>query len=243
MAKQDFITIMVTGGRTYTVNVTGETKTGDDMTLKAQWITEANKQTIDFEPGLMFWGSHNAVFNKSDPLRAALVSERNDLQADMEVCLLITGFELPRPGNPVWDKIFVPEKHLRGSREAGSLRAVYNHVGEDSGLNIRAGLTVHEGNGSWSSWPAHEFETQALMAPAQLFPEFHEVFAYLTEPANMWGVQVAAPPNADTRYEACINVVRDRDIQRIVLGAHPVVAAPGVRLAYLWAYVGGWEKF
>ena len=213
--------------------------------LKAQWVTPRNYQQLSaIEPALMFYGSLDSVFHSASPLNAALITEKDEIQYDSDICLLITGFELPLRGLDVWNGAFGSDsKHVRGNAEDGNLRSVYEYVGKESGLTIRAGVTVHHTGGTWSSWPAHEFEMQALMAPTQLFPHFSEIFAYITNPCDMWGIRVSAPSKAETRYQGGVKVFRDRDICDVPLGAHPVVAAPGTRLAYIWAYVGGWDKF
>ena len=134
---------------------------------------------------------------------------------------------------------------VRGSTADGNERRVYEWVNKSYGLGLYAGLTVHEGRGTWSSWPTHEFETEALRAPVNLFPDFEEQFAFVTQPWGMWGVMVR---NGTAReggvYAGKMDTVafRDREIWNIVLGSHPVVAAPGVQLAYMWSYCGGWSK-
>ena len=77
--------------------------------------------------------------------------------------------------------------HLVGDPEDGTARKVYVlDIGDKA--NIRAGLTVHAGNGSWSSWPPHKFESEAMLAPVK--PRFEELFAYVTRPSGGWGVQI-----------------------------------------------------
>ena len=137
--------------------------------------------------------------------------------------------------------------HDRGSRRDGTARTVYEYVDMYSCLPIRMGLTVHETLGSWSSWPPHEFEAEALRAPLPLFAEFYEEFAFVTQPAGMWGLQLRRDGRRSNNhdYESMINVVRDLSITSVALGSHPVVAGPGTKMAYFWCYsaIEGWEKF
>jgi len=220
--------------------------TSPKPTLRAKWITRAS----ELEPGLLFYADQFTDVFGSDPqvaVTASLVTDHESYKLDtdfnVELMLLVTGFKMPAPGDELWNFTFMGEKHTRGSERDGNLREVYEYVGHDSGLPVRAGLTVHSGRGSWSSWPAHEFETQSLMAPVALYPNFQEVFAFITDPMGMWGIQVNSPARTDTRYDAGIDAFVDKQISYPVLGAHPVVAAPGTRLAYLWCYEGGLEKF
>lgn len=150
--------------------------------------------------------------------------------------------------------------HEVGKAEGGYLRMVYTFAGPRSGLPVRAGLTVHSAQGSWSSWPPHAFERQALMNPGPV--DFVEKFAYLTWPPGGWGVQVrkgtfpeqnitagshmSVYPHASGGLVDEITLIKDRDILPIPAGSHPVVAGPGYRLAYFWCYTARYnppEKF
>ena len=220
--------------------------TSEMSTLSVQWITKVS----ELQPGLLFharkvddvFGAHPGT-----ALTVSLVSDREScrlVDRNTELMLLVTGFELPAPGHPYWHTPLTGEQHTRGDTHDNNLREVYEYVGRTSGLPIRAGLTVHTSCGTWSSWPPHAFEAQSLLAPAPLYPGFKELFAYITQPAGMWGIQISSPGAPDTRYKAGVDVIRDREIRPVVLGAHPVVAAPGVKLAYLWVYTHiGREKF
>ncbi len=75
--------------------------------------------------------------------------------------------------------------------------------------------------GRWSSWPPHRHEQE-------------EVYLYRFGPAHGFGVQVLAREDGVERA----TVVRDGHIERIRFGYHPVVAAPGAAMYYLWALAG-----
>lgn len=138
----------------------------------------------------------------------------------------------------------------KGDPDDGSARLVYPLLNSPL-LPFRAGLTVHQARGSWSSLP-HEFEREEILTPRPA--PFYEKFCYITEPAGGWGIQTRIGhlyneylPKSDiypysmygTRDFETVNdivVIRDRDILDIPLGSHPVVASPGMRLAYIWVY-------
>jgi len=121
--------------------------------------------------------------------------------------------------------------HLVGDAKDGTLRQVHVlDIGDKA--NIRAGLTVHVGCGSWSSWPPHKFESEAMLAPVR--PKFEELFAYVTRPSGGWCIQVINNNIDDVSTELLI----DREIKDIPLSSHPVVAGPGIQLGYFWAYSG-----
>ena len=79
--------------------------------------------------------------------------------------------------------------------------------------------------GGWSSWPPHAHAHE-------------ELYLYRFAPAHGFGVHV------DVADDACLpdgdapRVVRDGDVVRITRGHHPVVAAPGCTMYYLWALAG-----
>ena len=129
--------------------------------------------------------------------------------------------------------------YKRGSVADGNARTVYELVGASSNTNLRAGITVHDTCGSWSSWPPHDFEVQALLAPVELWSDFEEQFALITEQPGGWALQMVRMVDGDVTVYA----IGDGEIVDIPLSVHPIVAMPGVRLAYFWAYVNGGEKF
>jgi hypothetical protein len=131
------------------------------------------------------------------------------------------------------------KREFRGEASENTGRWVFEYLTRESGCGVRAGLTIHVEPSSWSSWPPHDFEQRDLSSPLPLFPYFYEEFVYVTLPPNGWGLQVQAG-HAGGRE---VSAFRDREIRGIRMGSHPVVAAPGVRLAYFWAYAGGEEKF
>ena len=75
--------------------------------------------------------------------------------------------------------------------------------------------------GLWSSYPPHRHEHE-------------EIYLYRFDPPDGFGMQMRSASDADERGV----VVRDGRIERIGSGWHPVVAAPGATLYYLWALAG-----
>jgi 5-deoxy-glucuronate isomerase len=75
--------------------------------------------------------------------------------------------------------------------------------------------------GLWSSYPPHRHEHE-------------EIYLYRFDPPDGFGMQMRSESDADERGV----VVRDGRIERITSGWHPVVAAPGSTLYYLWALAG-----
>ena len=74
--------------------------------------------------------------------------------------------------------------------------------------------------GGWSSWPPHRHEHE-------------EVYVYRFDPAQGFGVALTYGGATELA-----RIVHDGHVQRIPSGYHPVVAAPGYAMYYLWALAG-----
>lgn len=102
---------------------------------------------------------------------------------------------------------------------------------------MRLGLTVHCGEGTWSSLP-HDFELN-------LEPDFEEVFFYLLEGGEKKAIQVGEGVWSDNTKVSEAWRVSHKSFSAVPMGYHPVGAEPGVTVAYVWAYLckhKRWEK-
>ena len=100
----------------------------------------------------------------------------------------------------------------------------------DVASRLIVGETVHPVAGTWSSFPPHRHDREAGDEV-----RLEEVYYYRVQPAEGFGVQM--------RYETDTGasearIVRDGDAAAITAGFHPVAAAPGYRLYYLWIMAG-----
>jgi 5-deoxy-glucuronate isomerase len=85
--------------------------------------------------------------------------------------------------------------------------------------------------GAWSSYPPHKHDVNDPPRQARL----QEVYHFRIDPPQGFGIQRIYS------VERGLNeafVVEDGDTVVIPFGYHPVVAAPGYRLYYLWALAG-----
>ena len=129
----------------------------------------------------------------------------------------------------------VVHKELKGGKEKWVLPASAHHlvVGEGNWqrdvyhfltpsslahLQLRLGLTVHRGEGTWSSLP-HTFEN---------YPEagFEEMFFYLLSGGNSNAIQVGRGMWADGSKVDAVWPVQDRVFSVIPMGYHPLSASP-----------------
>jgi len=99
--------------------------------------------------------------------------------------------------------------------------------GDDAGRLI-VGETISP-SGNWSSYPPHKHDRQA--PPEEVALE--EVYFYRLRPKDGFGVQIIYGDDQDRAL-----LVRDGDVVAIPSGYHPVVAAPGYELYYLWVMAG-----
>ena len=101
---------------------------------------------------------------------------------------------------------------------------------DDAASRLLVGETVHSGTGMWSSFPPHRHDRES----ADEVP-LEEVYHYRIRPAEGFAVQVRY--DTDTGQED-LRMVRDGDVAAITSGFHPLVAAPGHDLYYLWILAG-----
>jgi 5-deoxy-glucuronate isomerase len=110
-------------------------------------------------------------------------------------------------------------------------RTVRTILGQDDAASrLIVGETVHNGTGTWSSFPPHRHDRESA-DEAQL----EEVYFYRVHPANGFAVQVRYDTDAD---QEDLRIVHDGDAAAITSGFHPLAAAPGHGLYYLWILAG-----
>jgi 5-deoxy-glucuronate isomerase len=98
---------------------------------------------------------------------------------------------------------------------------------DDAGRLI-VGETINP-PGNWSSYPPHKHDRQA--PPEEVALE--EVYYYRLRPDGGFAVQLLYDDEGETAV-----IVRDGDAVTIPSGYHPVVAAAGYELYYLWMLAG-----
>jgi 5-deoxy-glucuronate isomerase len=121
------------------------------------------------------------------------------------------------------------DQHVRNAGAGNWWRTIRTLLGpDDDAGRLLVGETINP-PGNWSSYPPHKHDRQA--PPEEVALE--EVYLYRFEPEGGFGVQLLYD---DDREHA--HVVRHGDVVAIPSGYHPVVAAPGYALYYLWVMAG-----
>lgn len=98
----------------------------------------------------------------------------------------------------------------------------------DAAGRLLLGETINPA-GNWSSYPPHKHDTHEPPREVQL----EEAYFYLFDPPGGFGMQLLYDGEGEKSFR-----VRDDDTAAIKRGYHPVVAAPGYRLYYLWVMAG-----
>jgi 5-deoxy-glucuronate isomerase len=113
--------------------------------------------------------------------------------------------------------------------DANWQRTVRTMLGpDDPAARLLVGETLNP-PGNWSSYPPHKHDEH--VPPDEVALE--EVYLFRVAPDGGFGVQMLYEPGVERTF-----VVRDGDVAVIRSGYHPVVAAPGYDLYYLWVLAG-----
>lgn len=122
-----------------------------------------------------------------------------------------------RRGEGADSRLIAPDEVVEARRGEGpNARTVRTYLPEGE---IIAGETINE-PGGWSSYPPHRHEHE-------------EVYLYRFDHPGGFGVAIEYDEECDRARR-----VFDGTVQRIEGGYHPVVAAPGYTMAYVWALGG-----
>jgi len=102
---------------------------------------------------------------------------------------------------------------------------------EHAAVRLLLGETINP-PGNWSSYPPHRHDRHDPPREVNL----EEVYLFKVDPPEGFGVQIRYELDGDQAEEAFL--VRNDDIATIRSGFHPVVAASGYALYYLWVMAG-----
>lgn len=112
-------------------------------------------------------------------------------------------------------------------------RRVVTVVDERTASRLLVGETINP-PGNWSSYPPHKHDANVPDREVAM----EEVYWYSIRPTDGFGLQMVYTGRDDPEPFEEIYRVSDGDTVVIPRGYHPVVAAAGYELAYLWAISG-----
>jgi len=112
-------------------------------------------------------------------------------------------------------------------------RTVYTSIGENvKAQRLLVGETLNP-PGNWSSYPPHKHDEKGLSEVP-----LEEVYFFKVKPPHGFGLQrIYTSPEDDEPFDE-IFLIENDDAVVIPRGYHPVVAAPGYQLYYLWVLAG-----
>ena len=175
----------------------------------------------------VFEGPGDAVY--VPPASSAVLVPTRDGATDVTVAVAAAPAGTPPPGVARVIQAATQRETVVGSGSWG--RTVRTILGpDDAASRLIVGETVHTEPGTWSSFPPHRHDRDT---PDEV--RLEEVYYYRVHPANGFAVQVRY--DTDTGHED-LRIVRDGDAAAITSGFHPLVAAPGHGLYYLWVLAG-----
>lgn len=128
---------------------------------------------------------------------------------------------------------FVKEETVRSEKRGGPnfSRFVSDVVGiKSSAVRLITGETIGE-NGNWSSYPPHKHDRDRMPEESLL----EEVYFFRFRPENGFGLMRIYTEDGSIDQPM---VIRHNDLVSIPKGYHPVVAAAGYEIYYLWALAG-----
>jgi 5-deoxy-glucuronate isomerase len=136
----------------------------------------------------------------------------------------------PGADDPGAARIIGPDQQRVATVGAGNWeRTVRTMLGpDDPAARLLVGETLNPA-GNWSSYPPHKHDEHVPPEEVRL----EEVYLFRVAPDGGFGVQVRYEPGTESTF-----IVRDGDVAVIRSGYHPVVAAPGYDLYYLWVLAG-----
>jgi 5-deoxy-glucuronate isomerase len=175
----------------------------------------------------VFEGPGDAVY--VPPTSAAVLAPIGDCATELSVAVAAAPAGPQPPGRARVIPAATQRETVVGSGSWG--RTVRTILGpDDPASRLIVGETVHTEPGTWSSFPPHRHDRDT---PDEV--RLEEVYYYRLHPANGFAVQVRY--DTDTGQED-LRMVRDGDVAAITSGFHPLVAAPGHGLYYLWVLAG-----
>jgi 5-deoxy-glucuronate isomerase len=152
------------------------------------------------------------------------------LQAGPEGALVAVAGAPPGDDPPGPARIIGPDDQRTATVGEGNWqRDVRTMLGpEDPASRLLVGETLNP-PGNWSSYPPHKHDRHTPPDEVRL----EEVYLFRVAPSRGFGVQLLYEPEGERTF-----MVRDGDVAVIRSGYHPVVAAPGYELYYLWVMAG-----
>ena len=184
-----------------------------------------------FATGARSWPvSRSSVF--AEPATGLLLPPVHQLRVDATTRLeaVLVSTPVQAGGTPVLRRPEEVEVNTRG-RDTYTREVHDIFVRDPDARRLMVGETFNP-PGMWSSYPPHKHDGRDGEAVLE------EIYYYRVDPPQGFGQQMIYTADG----ESVTHEVRDGDLVLLPYGYHPVSAAPGYRLSYLWAIAGEQRK-
>jgi 5-deoxy-glucuronate isomerase len=142
-------------------------------------------------------------------------------------------FSAPPAGDRHLRHIAASEVSVRSVGKDAWSRRVHSVVDQRVASRLLVGETINQA-GSWSSYPPHKHDAEV---PGREVP-MEEIYHYFVRPPGGFGLQMVYTRSDVPQPFEHVYRVREGDTVVIPRGYHPIVAAGGYQVAYLWAISG-----
>lgn len=137
------------------------------------------------------------------------------------------------PASQTLHPYVIKEQKVRAEKRGGPnfTRHVTDLVGVDgSAARLIVGETISK-SGNWSSYPPHKHDRDMMPEESEL----EEVYFFRIRPQNGFGMMYIYTQDGSIDQPL---VIRNNDLVAIPKGYHPVAAAAGYEVYYLWGLAG-----
>lgn len=208
---------------------------GDELELPADGETAAVVLTgVVDAAGLGRAGGRHSVFDAPGDTVYAPSGTAVRLQAvDGPAQVAVASAAAPPSADAPPARIIGPDdQRLAEVGEGNWSRTVRTILGpEHDAQRLLVGETINP-PGNWSSYPPHRHDRHN--PPEEV--DLEEVYLFKVNPPGGFGIQIRYELDGDRAEESFL--VRDDDVAVIRSGFHPVAAASGYELYYLWVMAG-----
>ena len=130
--------------------------------------------------------------------------------------------------------VVTPDQVIVHDRGTGAYRRQVHDIIDQSrpARHLVVGETFNE-PGMWSSYPPHKHDVDE--PPVEY--KMEEIYLFKVNPSQGFGVQALYSKDPARPLDEA-HIVRENDAVALPYGYHPVAAAPGYRLYYLWFLSG-----
>jgi len=229
-------------GRIFLPNI-GERYEGETGGNEAVLTLFGGKCSLNIEGANGQEVRHEMIGNRADVFNGKPTMVYLPREVEYEVVAQIPNSDMGismAPSEIDWPPVLVKPDDVVG-RSVGAWnwrRKVYTAIGDNvKAHRLMVGETLNR-PGNWSSFPPHKHDEKSSNETP-----YEEVYFFRVKPSQGFGIQrIYTSPNDEDPFDE-VYTVENSDTVIIPRGYHPVVAAPGYHLYYLWILAGEERRY